>query len=187
MKYLIFGLGNIGPQYANTRHNVGFTVLDELAARHKVSFAQDRYAYNADFRLKGRLFKLFKPTTFMNLSGNAVLYWMRKEQVDAADMLIIADDLDLMPGILRMRPKGSGGSHNGLNHIIEKLEHNQFARLRFGIGNQFVKGYQADFVLSAWDKDEQEMLKDRIPIAADMVESFGLAGITNTMNAFNNK
>ncbi len=187
MKYLLFGLGNIGVEYNNTRHNIGFDVLDYLAAMHKVSFTTERLAQRAMFRYKSRVFVLLKPTTFMNLSGKAVKYWMDTEKVKIENIAVVTDDLSLDTGVLRMRTKGSGGTHNGLNNIIEVLGRSDFTRLRFGIGNNFSRGRQIDFVLGNWKMAELPIIEDKIPVAAEMLTSFGCIGATRTMNMYNNK
>ncbi len=186
-KFLIVGLGNIGDEYANTRHNIGFLVLDALAQEAAVTFTSDRYASVARFRLKGRTFVLVKPSTYMNLSGKAVKYWMVKEEVELSELLVVSDDVDLPLGTFRIKPKGSGGSHNGLNHIIELLGTSDFPRFRVGIGSDFAKGFQVDFVLGRWTRNEEEELLPRIRLAAEAIKSFGLAGLNLTMTAYNNK
>lgn len=187
MKYLIAGLGNIGSEYDQTRHNIGFDVLDQLAKEFDEKFETDRLASVCKFRHKSRTFVLIKPTTYMNLSGRAVKYWMDAEKISIDNLLVVTDDLALDLGTLRMRPKGSPGTHNGLENIIQVLGQNNFARLRFGIGNQFQKGRQVDFVLGKWRPSEQPFIDEKIPIALDMIKSFGTIGIQRTMNLFNNK
>lgn len=187
MKYLITGLGNIGDEYANTRHNIGFIVLDALAQELKCNFTIQRHAYQCEVRLKGRQLVLIKPTTFMNLSGKAVKYWLDKEDIPIENLLVVVDDLDLDTGVLRLRPKGSGGTHNGLNHIIETLGHTDFARLRVGIGKDFAKGFQVDYVLGKWAKAEEKVMLDKIPLAVEMIKSFVLAGTQLTMSQYNNR
>jgi len=187
MKYLIAGLGNIGDEYANTRHNIGFIVLDALAQELKTSFTIQRHANQAEARLKGRQLVLVKPTTYMNLSGKAVKYWLDKENIPIENFLVVVDDLDLDTGVLRLRPKGSGGTHNGMNHIIETLGHNDFARLRVGIGKDFAKGFQIDYVLGKWTKAEEKIMMEKIPLAVEMIKSFILAGTQTTMNQYNNR
>ncbi|MCX6269933.1 MAG: aminoacyl-tRNA hydrolase [Bacteroidetes bacterium] len=186
-KFLIVGLGNIGDEYANTRHNIGFIVLDAVAQDAGVTFTTDRYAAVTRFRLKGRTFILIKPSTYMNLSGKAVKYWMVKEEIEAEDMLVISDDVDLELGAFRIKPKGSGGSHNGLNSIIEQLGTSDFPRFRIGIGNDYARGFQVDYVLGRWTRHEEAALIPRIRLAAEAVKSFGLAGINLTMTSYNNK
>ncbi len=187
MKYLIIGLGNIGDEYANTRHNVGFLVLDALAQELKSTFSVQRHAYQTEGRIKGRQLILIKPTTYMNLSGKAVKYWLEKENIPIENFLVVVDDIDLDVGVLRLRPKGSGGSHNGLNHIIETLGHTDFPRLRVGIGKDFAKGFQVDYVLGKWSKAEEKVMLEKIPMAVEMIRSFVLAGTQLTMNQYNNK
>jgi len=187
VKFLIAGLGNIGDQYANTRHNIGFVVLDALAASLGASFLPGRYASVAKARFKGRSLVLIKPSTYMNLSGKAVRYWLETEKIPLENMLIIMDDIDLEPGVLRLKPSGSGGSHNGLNHIIEILGTTSFPRLRFGIGSDFAKGFQVEYVLGRWTRAEEELLKPRVEMAAEMIKSFVTSGIDRTMSLYNNK
>lgn len=186
-KFLIVGLGNIGDEYINTRHNIGFVVLDAMAKEAAVTFTIDRYASVARFRLKGRTFVMIKPTTYMNLSGKAVKYWMIKEDIPIEDILVISDDVDLPLGSFRIKPKGSGGSHNGLNSIIEQLGSSDFPRFRIGIGNDFAHGFQVDFVLGKWTRKEEDVLIPRISLATEGIKSFGLAGIGLTMTGYNNK
>ena len=187
MKYLIIGLGNIGDEYENTRHNIGFVVADAFAFDRKVQFESGRYASVARSSLKGRNFIIIKPTTFMNLSGKAVRYWMTKEDILPENILVIVDDLALPLGSLRLRKKGSDGGHNGLISIIEETGTNEFARLRIGIGDDFAKGYQVDYVLSRWTKEEESILLPKIAIAVDIIKNFAIVGIDRTMNLFNNK
>jgi PTH1 family peptidyl-tRNA hydrolase len=187
MKYLIVGLGNIGSEYQNTRHNIGFTILDAFANASNIFFTDNRYGATAELKLKGRMLILLKPSTFMNLSGNAVRYWMQKENVPIENVLIVVDDLALPFGTLRLKPKGSDAGHNGLRNIQEILGHSNYIRLRFGIGSDFHRGQQVDYVLSSWSEEEQKTLPERIEKSIEMIKSFCLAGITNTMNAFNNK
>jgi PTH1 family peptidyl-tRNA hydrolase len=187
MKYLIVGLGNIGAEYAHTRHNIGFDVVDALAKEKEESFTVERLAAVARIKYKGRTFILIKPSTYMNLSGKAVKYWMQTEKIMPENLLVITDDIALDPGTLRMRSKGGHGGHNGLENIIESLGHPNFSRLRFGIGNDYRRGRQADFVLSPWKTEEEKMLGERIDLAIEMTLSFGTAGVVTTMNHFNNK
>ena len=176
MKYLVVGLGNIGTEYQYTRHNIGFRVLDALA---KASICE--------WRLKGHLVYLLKPSTYMNLSGNAVRYWMQKEKIALENVLIVVDDLALPFGSLRLKPKGSDAGHNGLKHIQQILGTNQYARLRFGIGNDFPKGAQVDYVLGPFTDEQERELPQRLDVAEEIIRSFVLCGIQNTMNQFNNK
>lgn len=187
MKYLIVGLGNPGKEYADTRHNIGFKVLDAFAEASDTVFEHKRYADVAKIKFKGRIFVLVKPMTFMNLSGKAVDYWIEKEKTDTANTLVIVDDLALTFGTVRLKKNGGDGGHNGLKDIIEVLGHQNFNRLRFGIGNSFSKGYQVDYVLSAWNEDEKKLLPERIKKMIDAVKNFGTIGIDRTMNIFNNK
>ena len=187
MKYLIAGLGNIGDEYAHTRHNIGFDVLDALAKASNICFEDNRYAFTTELKFKGRSLILIKPTTYMNLSGNAVRYWMQKERVTIENVLIIVDDLALPIGSLRLRPKGSDGGHNGLKNITEVLGNSDFARLRFGIGSEFSKGRQVDFVLSKWTKEEETLLPPRIEMAGEIIKTFVTIGLERTMSAYNNK
>ncbi len=186
MKYLIIGLGNIGDEYANTRHNIGFIVLDAVAQLAHATFKIDRYAYVTRVKYKSRIFVLIKPTTYMNLSGKAVKYWLNKEKVPLEKTLVVVDDTDLALGTLRMKAKGSGGSHNGLNNIIEMLGTTDFPRLRFGIGNDFARGFKIDYVLGKWSKKEEKILIPRVKQAVEMIKSFGTLGIEQTMSEFNN-
>lgn len=185
MKYLIIGLGNPGDEYANTRHNIGFVVGDAFAFDRKVTFESARYASVARTALKGRSFIFIKPTTFMNLSGKAVRYWMAKEDIPLENILVIVDDIALPLGSLRLRKKGSDGGHNGLISIIEEIGTNEFARLRIGIGDDFAKGRQVDYVLSSWNKEEEEILLPKIRTAVEIIKSFALVGVDRTMNLFN--
>ncbi|MFN3874926.1 MAG: aminoacyl-tRNA hydrolase [Flavobacteriales bacterium] len=187
MKLLVAGLGNPGTEYAGTRHNIGFTVLDRLASDAGARFAADRYADRAELRHKGRQFILIKPSTYMNLSGKAVRYWMDQEGVAAERLLVVTDDLALPFGAIRIRPKGGAGGHNGLASIIALIGTQEFPRLRFGIGSDFPKGRQSDYVLSPWAPDEQEALPERVELAARAVLHFGLQGVASAMNAFNKR
>ena len=187
MKYLIVGLGNIGAEYHNTRHNIGFNVLDALAEASNVVFDDLRYGAVSEMSIKGRRLILLKPSTYMNLSGNAVRYWMIKENIPLENVLVVVDDLALPFGTLRLKQKGSDAGHNGLKHIQETLSTQSYSRLKFGIGNDFPKGAQVDFVLSRWSTEELANLKPRIETACDIVKSFCLAGIQNAMNQYNNK
>lgn len=184
MKYLIVGLGNIGAEYDGTRHNIGFDVADVLVMKNESSFKSDRLADVAQLKYKGRNLVVIKPTTYMNLSGKAVKYWMEKENIPTENVLVIVDELALPLGTLRMRGKGSDGGHNGLKSIQELIG-TKYPRLRFGIGNDYPKGRQADFVLSKWNSDELPVVKENIVTAVEMVESFVFRGINNTMNAYN--
>lgn len=185
MKFLIAGLGNIGPEYALTRHNAGFMVLDRLAAQHGFSFTMTRLAYTATWSHKGRQFVFIKPTTFMNLSGKALSYYMKQEQIPIENVLILTDDKDINFGKLRLRPKGSPGGHNGLRSIDEVLGTQEYARLRIGIGNDFSRGRQVDFVLGRFPEDELIQLPDFLDRAGEAAVSFGTMGIQYAMNNYN--
>jgi len=185
MKYLIAGLGNIGAEYELTRHNIGFLVLDQLADEHNVSFAPDRLAEKAEFKFKGRTIHLIKPTTYMNLSGKAISYWLQDLKIPKENLLVILDDLALPFGSLRLRTKGSSAGHNGLKNIELLLNGQDYSRLRFGIGNEFGKGQQVDYVLSNFDKEEFEKLPEHIKRANEMIMAFCTIGPERTMNQFN--
>ncbi len=184
-KYLIVGLGNPGIKYKDTRHNIGFKVLDELAKDKGASFETEKLGDIARFRFKGRTFVLLKPNTFMNLSGKAVNYWLQKEKIELQNSLCITDDLNLDFGAIRIKAKGSAGGHNGLKSIIEILGRQDFPRLRFGVAANFSKGKQVDYVLGEWNKEENRFLPELIDKSARAAVSFGAAGIGNTMNQFN--
>lgn len=187
MKYLIVGLGNPGPEYADTRHNIGFQVLDALAAASNTVFGPARYGDRADLRHKGRHFILIKPATFMNLSGKAVRYWMDQENVPSERVLVVTDDLALPFGAIRIKPSGGAGGHNGLTSIIELLGTEAFPRLRFGIGSEFARGRQSDYVLGRWNETERKTLGERTELASKAVLQFGLLGIDLAMNGFNKR
>ena len=187
MKYLVVGLGNPGAEYALTRHNIGFEIADFLAEEAGSSFSGDKYADVARIKVRGRTVILIKPTTFMNLSGKAVNYWLQKEKIPVEKMLVITDDVALPEATIRIRAKGSDGGHNGLGDVNAVLGHNKYARLRFGAGSDFPRGRQADYVLSRWPDDQMELINERIPVAADAVKAFVSIGLTETMNRFNNK
>ena len=184
-KFLIVGLGNIGEKYNNTRHNIGFKILDEIASKENVTFESQKLGSVATFRFKGRTFTLLKPSTYMNLSGKAVKYWMTKEKIPLENVMIICDDLNLNFGAIRVKAKGSDGGHNGLKDINAILQTQQYARFRFGVGSEFSKGRQVDFVLGEWDADEQKLMSERLEKSHTLVKSFGTAGLNNTMNSFN--
>jgi PTH1 family peptidyl-tRNA hydrolase len=186
-KYLIAGLGNIGAEYEETRHNIGFKTLDFLAKRSGVFFATDRLAFKAEYNIKGRKIILIKPTTYMNLSGKAVDYWLKQENIPQENLLVILDDIALNMGVLRLKTTGSPGGHNGLKNIEALLATQKYARLRMGIGGDFPKGAQVDYVLGEWSAAENDLLPSFIEKAADATESFVLAGPQNTMNLFNTK
>ncbi|PIF02465.1 MAG: aminoacyl-tRNA hydrolase [Paludibacter sp.] len=187
MKYLIVGLGNIGAEYHNTRHNIGFKILDTFAEVSNVFFTENRYGSTVEIKVKNKTLLLLKPSTFMNLSGKAVRYWMQKENIKLENILIVVDDLALPFGTLRLKPKGSDAGHNGLKNIQELLQTTKYNRLRFGIGNDFPRGGQIDFVLSQWKQEEEQQLKERCEKAVEIIRSFCLAGTQITMNQFNNK
>ena len=187
MKYLIVGLGNIGPEYHETRHNIGFMVLDALARANNLSFTDGRYGFTTTLSVKGRQMILLKPSTFMNLSGNAVRYWMQKENIPLENVLIIVDDLALPFGTLRLKSKGSDAGHNGLKNIASILGTQAYARLRFGIGNDFPRGGQIGFVLGQFTEEDLKTMDERVGLACEMIKSFCLAGIQITMNQFNKK
>lgn len=187
MKYLIAGLGNPGTKYENTRHNIGFKVLDSLAKELEGSFSLDRHAEVCTVKFKGRVLILVKPTTFMNLSGKAVQYWLQSEKIPLDNLMVITDDLALPYGKLRMKGKGSDGGHNGLKDIQSTLNTQQYARLRFGIGSEFNKGQQVDYVLGEWSHLELETLDERISVAKEFVKGFCTIGLAYTMSTWNNK
>jgi len=187
MKYLICGLGNIGDEYANTRHNIGFWALDLLAQKSGASFSSNRHAYTTEVRYKGRNLTLIKPTTYVNLSGKAVKYWLDKEKIPIENLLVVVDDIALDIGKIRIKKSGNDGGHNGLINITETLQTNNFARLRIGIGNNFAKGYQVEYVLGKITKEEEIILLPKLEIVAEAINSFATIGIERTMNLFNNK
>ena len=185
MKYLIVGLGNIGREYDGTRHNIGFDVADVFVIKHEGAFTNDRLALKAECSWKGKKFIVIKPTTYMNLSGKALKYWMDKEKIPIEQVIVVVDDLALPMGTLRLRKKGSNAGHNGLKNIEEVLATNAYPRLRFGIGNDFPKGKQIDFVLGKWTSSELKILQDKIIKSVEMIESIATMGIDRTMNQFN--
>lgn len=187
MKSLIVGLDNIGAEYADTRHNAGFDVLDALAGASNISFAAARYGAVAELKYKGRTLVLLKPSTYMNLSGKAVRYWMDAEKIAPENLLVISDDIALPFGTLRMRTKGSSGGHNGLKNISELLGREDYARIRFGIGGNFARGQQIDYVLGTWTDEERKLLPERLKVFGDAVLSFAAIGAERTMNLFNKK
>jgi peptidyl-tRNA hydrolase, PTH1 family len=187
MKFLIAGLGNIGEEYENTRHNIGFSILDALAKENDLRFSSDRLAATAEYRFKGKTLFLIKPSTYMNLSGKAVNYWLQAEKIKQENLLVLTDDIALPFGTLRMKTKGSDGGHNGLKSIQETLGTNEYARLRFGVGNEFSKGKQVDHVLGKWSREEEKLLPERIQMAGEMIRSFVSIGIQLTMTQYNNK
>ncbi len=186
-KFLIVGLGNIGAEYVNTRHNIGFKVLDFLAKKESLSFETVKLGSVAEFKFKGRTFLLLKPNTYMNLSGKAVKFWMDKEGIPLENVLIITDDLNLSFGTIRIKPKGSDGGHNGLKNINLILNTQNYTRFRFGISDEFKKGQQVDYVLGEWNEEEKTKLPERLELAAEIIKSFGTAGLENTMNSYNGK
>ena len=187
MKHLIAGLGNIGDEYRNTRHNVGFMVLDAAAAASGISFKDSRYGFVASMRHRNAELILLKPSTFMNRSGNAVRYWLQKEKKAPENLLVITDDIAIPTGSIRLRASGSAGGHNGLTSIGEILGTDQYARLRVGIGNNFPKGGQVNYVLGEWSPEELLVIEKRMPLAVEMILSFALAGCELTMTAYNRK
>ncbi len=187
MKYLIVGLGNIGKEYENTRHNIGFTILDAFAKASNISFSDKRYGFVAESKYAGRTLILLKPNTFMNLSGRAVSYWMQKENIPIEHVLILVDDLALPLGKIRLRSKGSDAGHNGLKNIQQILCSQNYARLRFGIGDDFPKGFQIDHVLGQWSREEEEVINQKLVTCADIIKSFVTIGVERTMTQFNNQ
>jgi PTH1 family peptidyl-tRNA hydrolase len=188
IKYLVVGLGNIGPEYHKTRHNTGFMVVDKFAEKNNAPAWEDRrYGFVNRVNIKGRQIVLLKPSTFMNLSGNAVRYWMKEENIALENLLVVVDDLSLPLGELRLKPKGSDAGHNGLKHIADILGTQAYARLRFGIGNEYPRGGQVNYVLSEFDDEDLKILPERINQACEMIKSFCLAGINITMNQYNKK
>ncbi len=185
MKYLIIGLGNIGEEYANTRHNIGFSVLDAFAKASNLVFSPNRYGTTCEYKFKGRTLVLVKPSTYMNLSGKAVNYWLQKEKIAVENMLIIVDDLAIPFGAIRIKKKGGDAGHNGLSNIIQTLGHTNFNRMRFGISNDFGQGQQVNYVLSDWSGQEKEKLPERLDKMGDAIKSFCTIGIDRTMNYFN--
>jgi PTH1 family peptidyl-tRNA hydrolase len=185
-KFLIVGLGNIGSEYTGTRHNIGFDVADELVKKHGGVFGLDRLAEVAEVRWKGKILVCIKPTTFMNLSGKAVKYWMDKEKVTLENVLVVLDELALPLSKFRLRPGGSAAGHNGLRSIEEVLGTNSYPRLRFGIGNNFPKGKQVDHVLGRWKEDELPLVRLKVEKSVELIESFAASGIERTMSQYNN-
>lgn len=186
MKFLIAGLGNTGNEYAHTRHNIGFDVVNAFVTKHGGSFRVDRLAYVAEVKWKGKNFICICPTTYMNLSGKAVKYWMDKEKITSERLLVIVDELALSLDRLRLRPAGSDGGHNGLKSIQEVLGTTEYPRLRFGIGNNYPKGLQSEFVLGKWNKEEEPLVKQKIDKAVEVIENFASQGINFAMNQVNN-
>ena len=186
-KFLIVGLGNIGAEYVNTRHNIGFKILDHLARKEGIEFQTVKLGALAEYKFKGRTLLLLKPNTYMNLSGKAIKYWMDKESIPVENLLVITDDLNLPFGSIRIRSKGSDGGHNGLKNIQLLLNSTVYPRFRFGISDEFKKGQQVDYVLGNWDDAEKAKLPERLDIAAEIIRSFGTAGLEHTMTGFNGK
>jgi PTH1 family peptidyl-tRNA hydrolase len=186
-KFLIVGLGNIGEKYDNTRHNIGFKIVDALVKDYDESFTTEKLGDLAKLKIKGKTVFVLKPNTFMNLSGKAVLYWMKKENILIENVLIITDDLNIDFGKLRIKGRGSAGGHNGLKDIQDKLNTGSYPRFRFGVGSDYRKGGQVDFVLGTWSEEEESALIERIPTSVKAIESFVNAGLANTMNTFNGK
>ena len=186
-KFLIVGLGNLGEKYQDTRHNIGFKVLDYFANKEGLTFETQKLGDITTYKLKGRTFIFLKPNTYMNLSGKAVLYWLTKEKIPLENILVITDDLNLPFGSIRVKTKGSDGGHNGLKDIQDKLNTTKYNRFRFGISDAFSKGRQVDYVLGEWSDEENEKLAERLDKSIELIKSFALAGINNTMNAFNGK
>lgn len=187
MKYLIVGLGNIGEEYQNTRHNIGFSILDKLSQKSDVKFQSARYGDIAEIKHRGRKLILLKPSTYVNLSGKAILYWLKKEKLTDDRLLVVLDDLALKFGMLRLRSKGGDAGHNGLKNINEILGHQNYGRLRFGISNEFAMGNQVDYVLGNWLKEEEEKLPERIDLANKIILSYVSIGIERTMNLYNKR
>lgn len=187
MKFLVVGLGNIGAEYAHTRHNIGFDIVDALAQSAGASFVEARLADRAEVKYRGRTLVLIKPTTYMNLSGKAVRYWLEKENVPMERLLVLVDDLALPFGALRLRGKGGAGGHNGLIDIEQRLNRSDYARLRFGIGADFSRGAQVKHVLSRWDQAESEQLPQRVVAAQDVIKAFCTIGLARTMSKYNNQ
>lgn len=184
-KFLIVGLGNIGSEYENTRHNIGFKILDYFAKKEELTFKTDKLGDLTTYKFKGRTFIFLKPSTYMNLSGKAVRYWMTKEKIPIENILIITDDLNLEFGTIRLKAKGSDGGHNGLKSIQALLNTTKYPRFRFGISAEFGKGRQVNYVLGEWNTEESNKLSERLEKSAELIKSFGTAGISNTMNNFN--
>ncbi|HEY1040217.1 MAG TPA: aminoacyl-tRNA hydrolase [Bacteroidia bacterium] len=186
-KFLIAGLGNIGPEYEGTRHNIGFDILNRFAELEKVSFSSDRLADVAYLKLKGRSIVLIKPSTYMNLSGKAINYWLQHEKIEKQNLMVLVDELALPLGKIRIGPKGSDGGHNGLKNIQEVLNSADYPRMRFGISNAFSRGKQVDYVLGKWSEEERPVIKERIDLAVEAIKSFTFVGLERTMNTYNSK
>ena len=186
-KFLIIGLGNIGSEYTNTRHNIGFKIVDYFINQENSSFKTVKLGEIAEVKIKGKMLLFLKPNTYMNLSGKAIKYWMEKENIEKENILVITDDLNLSFGSIRIKPKGSDGGHNGLKSTQQLLNSTEYPRFRFGISDEFKKGQQVNYVLGEWTDDEKEKLKERLQTASEAIKSFALAGLNNTMNSFNGK
>lgn len=186
-KYLIVGLGNIGEKYENTRHNIGFKILNHYATSNNFTFKTDKLGDIAYHKIKGRTLVFLKPSTYMNLSGKAIKYWMNKEKIPLDNLLVVTDDLNLSFGAIRLKSKGSDGGHNGLKDTQEKLQTTKYNRFRFGISSDFSEGRQVDYVLGNWSEEENDSLKERLKISNQIIESFVLSGLKNTMNDYNGK
>src|SRR5690606_37702205 len=186
-KFLVVGLGNIGPKYENTRHNIGFTILDYYAEKKSLSWETAKLGSITSHKVKGRTIIFLKPSTYMNLSGKAVNYWLEKEKIPLENLLVITDDLNLPFGTIRIKTKGSDGGHNGLKDIQNSLQTTNYYRFRFGISDAYSKGRQVDYVLSEWDPEEEKQLPERLDLSCQAIESFALAGMNLTMNTFNGK
>jgi len=187
LKYLVTGLGNIGDKYANTRHNIGFEILDAFAEASNFSFQDKRYGFIGDTKYKGRSIYCLKPSTYVNLSGNAINYWLKKLKIPLENLFVLVDDIALPFGKIRIRAQGGDGGHNGLIHIIQVLGTQEFARLRFGIGNEFYSGQQVNYVLGEWTEEEKNALLKKIKIVIEIIQSFTFIGLERTMNQYNNK
>ena len=186
-KFLIVGLGNIGPEYTNTRHNIGFKILNFFANKENITFQTSKLGDVAHYKIKGSTLILLKPNTYMNLSGKALKYWMEKEKIEIENVLVITDDLNLSFGTIRIKPRGTDGGHNGLKNIQLLLNSSEYPRFRFGISDVFKKGKQIDYVLGEWNDNEKLKLQERLEIAIQIITSFALSGLNTTMNTFNGK
>lgn len=186
-KFLIVGLGNIGSEYVNTRHNIGFKILDYFAKKENINFQTAKLGEIAEFKIKGRTLLLLKPNTYMNLSGKAVKYWLDKENIPKENLLVITDDLNLSFGTIRIKTKGSDGGHNGLKNIQLLLNSTEYPRFRFGISDAFKKGQQVNYVLGEWTEEENKALEERLQLSSEIITSFALSGLNNTMNLYNGK
>ncbi|WP_395042768.1 aminoacyl-tRNA hydrolase [Flavobacterium sp.] len=186
-KFLVVGLGNIGLEYVNTRHNIGFKILNYFANKENITFQTAKLGDVAEFKIKGRNIILLKPNTYMNLSGKALKYWMEKEKIETENILVITDDLNLSFGTIRIKPRGTDGGHNGLKNIQLLLNSSEYPRFRFGISDEFKKGKQIDYVLGEWNEDEKSKLQERLELASQIISSFALSGLETTMNTYNGK